>query len=264
MQNRIDGLFNSKGRNILSVFITAGFPKLEDTLKVIMALDKAEVDMIEIGIPFSDPLADGDTIQQSSRQALQNGMTLLRLFDQLMELRTITCKPVLLMGYLNSVIQYGVEQFYNDCSLCGIDGVILPDLPLTEFEAMHRSYSDKLNIHHVFLVSPDTSTTRVTYIDSLSKGFVYLVSSNSTTGQKAMSLDGIKKVMKNVSFRNPVLIGFGIKDAESYGMVTQIANGAIVGSEFIRRIKYSNDFLIDSKRFIEELKLKQDDHTISK
>lgn len=263
MQNRIDSLFNSKGRNVLSVFITAGFPKLKDTLKIVAALDKAEVDLIEIGIPFSDPLADGETIQQSSWQALQNGMTLVCLFEQLKGLRHITDKPVLLMGYLNSVIQFGIEQFYEKCFACGVDGVILPDLPINEFETEHKIFANKFNIHTVFLISPATSKVRIAYIDSVSKGFMYLVSSNSTTGQKAIGFEKINALLQEQTLKNPVLIGFGIKDAETFELASQKANGAIIGSEFIRRIKTSTDFVKDTKKFINEIKNKSYDYTVS-
>lgn len=262
MQNRIDKLFKEKGSNILSVFITAGYPNFGDTLSIIAALEKA--DMIEIGIPFSDPLADGETIQQSSEQALANGMTLVRLFEQLKSLRNITSKPVLLMGYLNSVLQYGVEKFYSDCSVCGIDGVILPDLPLHEFVNEHKYFTDKFNIHPVFLISPATSSERIKYIDSLSKGFVYLVSSNSTTGQKAVSFDEINSLMKNLSLHNPLLIGFGIKDAETFRQACQVANGAIIGSEYIRRIRHSTNISADTNQFINDIKPQTYDHSISK
>jgi tryptophan synthase alpha chain len=261
MQNRIDKLFEEKRGNILSIFITAGYPKLNDTLELVKALSKA--DMIEIGIPFSDPLADGETIQQSSQQALANGMNLSLLFEQLKGLRAITEKPVLLMGYLNSVINYGIEKFYGDCQATGIDGVILPDLPLQEYISEHKQYAEMYNVHAVFLISPATSAERIQQIDALSKGFVYLVSSNSTTGQTAIGFEQIGALVSSLNLKNPLLIGFGIKDAQTFKAVTQIANGAIIGSEYLRRIKDSGNFASDTEKFINEIKLQKHDYSIN-
>jgi len=261
MQNRIDKLFEEKRGNILSIFITGGFPKLNGTLELIKALNTA--DMIEIGIPFSDPLADGETIQQSSQQALDNGMNLSLLFEQLKGLRAITEKPVLLMGYLNSVINYGIDKFYGDCHATGIDGVILPDLPLQEYINEHKQYAEMYNVHAVFLISPATCAKRIQQIDALSKGFVYLVSSNSTTGQIAIGFEQISALVSSLSLKNPILIGFGIKDAQTFMAATQIANGVIIGSEYLRRIKDSTEFATDTEKFINEIKLQKHDHSIS-
>ena len=182
MQNRIDTLFERKQKDILSIFLTAGYPNLNDTLSVIKILDTTDVDLLEIGIPFSDPIADGPIIQQSSMTALNNGMTLKVLFEQLKSLRTISQLPMLLMGYLNSVMQYGVEEFYESCHATGIDGVILPDLPLDEFDKVHKALAEKYNIKVALIISPETPTERIKLIDEKSSGFLYLVSSNSTTG----------------------------------------------------------------------------------
>lgn len=267
MKNRIDQFFSEKNRNIVSIFITAGFPEKADTLKIITALDQANADMIEIGIPFSDPLADGETIQQSSTTALKNGMTLVTLFEQLKTVRNITQKPLLLMGYLNSVLQYGIHNFYRKCNECGIDGVILPDLPLEEFECEHKDIADKNGVHHVFLISPKTTLERIRYIDSKSKGFLYLLSSNSTTGKKAVGFDELREKideMKTLRLRNPILIGFGIKNAETFSKASELCNGAIIGSEFIRRIADTNDFNTTSQKLINELTSGNYDYSTTK
>lgn len=265
MLNRIDRLFKAKSQNIVSIYITAGFPQLNDTLNVLKALDKAEVDLVEVGIPFSDPLADGETIQRSSTIALENGMTLQLLFEQLKSLREISDKPVLIMGYLNSVLQFGIEEFYKNCRACGIDGVILPDLPLSEFEKRHKLFTDKYNIHPVFLISPLTDKKRIVQIDKLSKGFVYLVSSNSTTGKTEDPMkateQSIKEIMK-LKLKNKILIGFGINNAKTFDKACSMANGAIIGSEYIRRISNSSDIEKTTVEFIKEIKTSVYDHSI--
>lgn len=267
MKNRIDQLFLQKKKNIVSIFITAGFPEKYDTLKIISALELANADMIEIGIPFSDPLADGETIQQSNTIALKNGMTLVTLFEQLKTVRGLTQKPLLLMGYLNSVIQFGITEFYNKCSECGIDGVILPDLPLEEFEGEHEEIAFRNGIHHVFLISPKTSLERIKYIDSKTKGFLYLVSSNSTTGNKAVGFDELKEkmeAMEDLNLKNPILIGFGIKNADTFNQASELCNGAIIGSEYIRRIAHSNNFNTTTQDFINELTSSNYDYSTTK
>ena len=254
MQNRIDKLFEEKGSNVLSVFFTAGFPKLNDTISVLEALEHSDADMIEIGIPFSDPLADGPVIQNSSMTAIENGMNLNLLFQQLKNLRSATQKPVLLMGYLNSVIQFGVEKFYNACHEVGIDGIILPDLPLAEFEKSHKEFTTKLNIKVVFLISYDTKSERVKQLDEASGGFLYLLSSSSTTG-------GSKGVSKKLSLlpeiKKPVLIGFGIKGQKEFSEACEIANGAIIGTAFIELLSGSTNFKKDISEFTSKIKTKQ-------
>lgn len=265
MHNRIDKLFKTKASNIVSIYTTAGFPKLNDTLSVIKALDKAEVDLIEVGIPFSDPLADGETIQKSSTIALENGMTLKLLFEQLKNLREISEKPVILMGYLNSVLQYGIEEFYKQCNVCGIDGIILPDLPLGEFEKSHKQFTDKYNIHAVFLISPLTDKKRIVHIDKLSKGFVYLVSSNSTTGKTQDPMKATEQNIKEITklkLKNKILIGFGINNAKTFNQACSLANGAIIGSEYIRRISNSTNIEETTIEFIKEIKTGVYDHSI--
>jgi len=257
MQNRIDTLFERKEKNILSIFLTAGYPNLLDTLSIIKILDTTDVDLLEIGIPFSDPIADGPIIQQSSMKALNNGITLNVLFEKLHALRTITQLPILLMGYLNSVMQYGVERFYESCHMVGIDGVILPDLPLNEFDGIHKPLVEKYNIKVALIISPETPIKRIELIDSKSSGFLYLVSSNSTTGNfKATSLNLYEslKPITSLPLKNKILIGFGIKGQKEFSEACKIANGAIIGSSFVKLLENSTDFQKDIPEFISNIK----------
>lgn len=257
MQNRIDTLFERKEKNILSIFLTAGYPNLLDTLSIIKILDTTDVDLLEIGIPFSDPIADGPIIQQSSMTALNNGMTLNSLFEQLQTLRTITQLPILLMGYLNSVMQYGVERFYESCHLTGIDGVILPDLPLNEFDIIHKPLSEKYNIKVALIISPETPLKRIELIDSKSSGFLYLVSSNSTTGNFKTTSQHLYESLRPITslpLKNKILIGFGIKGQKEFSEACELANGAIIGSSFIQLLSHSNNFEKDIPEFISSIK----------
>ena len=260
MQNKIDILFKNKKENIVSIFFTAGYPNLGDTLSIVKILDTAKVDMLEIGIPFSDPIADGPIIQQSSMVALNNGITLKIIFEQLQSLKTVSNLPILLMGYLNSVMQYGVELFYKSCFEVGIDGVILPDLPLNEFEIFHKPFAEKYNVHVVFVISPETPLERIKLIDEKSSGFLYLVSSNSTTGNFKIKKNDLSQSLKEVTslqLKNPVLIGFGIKGAAEFKDACSISNGAIIGSSFINLLSNSKDLENDIPQFISNIK-----HTI--
>lgn len=257
MQNRIDTLFERKKENILSIFLTAGYPNLNDTLSAIKILVKTDVDLLEIGIPFSDPIADGPIIQQSSLTALNNGMTLNSLFEQLQTLRTFTQLPILLMGYLNSVMQYGVERFYESCHLTGIDGVILPDLPLIEFDTIHKPLAEKYNIKVALIISPETPLKRIELIDSKSSGFLYLVSSNSTTGNfKTTSLNLYEslKPITSLPLKNKILIGFGIKGQKEFSEACELANGAIIGSSFVQLLSHSTNLEKDIPEFISTIK----------
>ncbi len=263
MQNRIDTLFARKQKNVLSLFLTAGYPNLNDTLSIIKILDTTDVDLLEIGIPFSDPIADGPIIQHSSMTALNNGMTLKKLFQQLQSLRTITQLPILLMGYLNSVMQYGVEPFYESCHAIRIDGVILPDLPLDEFDKFHKAPAEKYNIKVALIISPETSTERVKLIDSKSTGFLYLVSSNSTTGNFKTETHNLFEPLKPITslpLKNKILIGFGIKGQKEFTEACKLANGAIIGSSFIKLLADSNELKKDIPEFIDHIKQK---HTIT-
>ncbi len=236
--NRINKLFQEKKNNILSIYFTAGFPKLDDTNVILNELSAAGADMIEIGIPFSDPLADGPTIQHSSEVALKNGMTLKLLFEQL---STANCQlPTLLMGYLNPVLQFGVENFCKKAKELGISGVILPDLPMDEYLKDYKSIFDKYNLKNIFLITPQTSGKRIRYIDDNSDGFIYMVSSSSTTGVKeGIDTDKEKyfKRIKEMNLKNPIVVGFGIGNKKSFQKACEYANGAIIGSAFIKHLE---------------------------
>jgi tryptophan synthase alpha chain len=237
--NRIDMSFQQNKNNLLSIYFTAGFPNLNDTLSIIKHLDEAGVDIVEIGFPFSDPLADGPVIQQSSGQAIQNGMTLSVLFEQLKEVRQYTQLPLILMGYLNPILQFGEKEFFTKCRETDIDGVILPDMPLDYFEHKLKTMVEENNIANILLITPETSIERIHQIDNLSKGFVYMVSSNSITGgNKTMDLqtDYFNRI-KGMNLKNPTIIGFGIKDKETYENACKYSNGAIIGTAFIQHLK---------------------------
>jgi len=259
MQNRIDKLFSKKKENILSVFLTAGFPKLNDTLSLVKSLSDSGADMIEVGIPFSDPVADGPVIQQSSQAALENGMNLKLIFEQLKDLRKETSIPVLLMGYLNPVLKFGLKEFYKKCAETGIDGLIIPDLPLEEYLSDHKVLADQHNIHMVFLVSPGTKPERIKLIDQYSRGFIYVVSSNATTGTgngiPEATISKIKE-MKNLKLKNPLVMGFGIKGHKEFTEACKLVNGAIVGSSFIQLLTVSPEPLMHIPEFISNIKLK--------
>jgi tryptophan synthase alpha chain len=237
--NRIEKLFQYKKQNILSIYFTAGYPAFNDTLRTIQELDKAGVDMIEIGMPFSDPVADGPVIQRSSEKALSNGMTIKLLFKQLAWVREITDLPLILMGYINPVFKFGMENFLHKCQKVGIDGIIIPDLPVEEYRASYEALFKKYNIFNIFLISPQTPDERITYLDSISKGFLYMVSSSATTGAinnfNESQMTYFKKV-NDLNLKTPRLIGFGISNNETFIQACSFANGAIIGSSFIRAL----------------------------
>lgn len=254
--NRIDQLFASKQTGILNIYCTAGFPALEDTLPVMTALQAHGADMIELGMPFSDPLADGPVIQDSSTRALQNGMSLKKLFSQLKDFRKNIHVPVILMGYLNPVMQFGIEHFLQQCAATGVDGLILPDLPMQEYEQEYRPLFEKYGLHLIFLVTPETSEARIRQIDALSKGFVYAVSSSSTTG-KDKDMKGQQAYferLKALQLKNPVLIGFGIKDKPTFDAACAYSNGAIIGTAFIKAVESAKDLDGAIKQFIASVK----------
>lgn len=238
--NKIDRLFKEKNNHILSIYFTAGFPQLQDTVPVLQELEANGVDMIEVGMPFSDPLADGPTIQQTSEVALKNGMTIRLLFEQLSKANLKQSKAaILLMGYLNPVLQYGIERFCKDAAELGVDGVILPDLPMQEYLDEYRTVFEKYGLKNVFLVTPQTSEARVRFIDEHSNGFIYMVSSSSTTGVKEgiqISQETYFKRIKSMNLKNPTLIGFGISDAQTFEKACEYANGAIIGSAFVKAL----------------------------
>ncbi len=256
--NRIQGLFSRKKENILSIYFTAGFPNLNDTSLIIAELEKSGADMIEVGIPFSDPLADGPVIQHSSEVALKNGMSLKLLFDQLSKSAIKNSKSaILLMGYLNPVLQYGIENFCKKAKECGIDGVILPDLPLSEYVNEYKSVFEKYGILNIFLITPQTSESRIRMIDEYSNGFIYMVSSASTTGGNKDMDDKTEKYFQrilNMKLKNPLMIGFGISNKESFEKACGYANGAIIGSAFIKAIEKSKDLEKDIPGFVKGIK----------
>jgi tryptophan synthase alpha chain len=253
--SRIAELFRNKSKNILNVYCTAGFPKLDSTQPLMKALQENGADIIELGIPYSDPLADGPVIQQSSSVALQNGMTIQTLFRQLRNFRKEIHLPVILMGYMNPVLQYGFERFCAEASAIGIDGLILPDLPVNEFETEYRSVINKYGLDFIFLVTPETPEERVKKLDQLSTGFLYAVSSSSTTGS-GNKMDGLKDYLKklhDLDLTNPVLVGFGITDKTSFETVCGFANGAIIGSAFIKTIGNTEDPALAAAGFLRSI-----------
>jgi tryptophan synthase alpha chain len=250
--NRIDQLFSTKGQNILSIYFTAGYPALNDTLTVLEALQQSGADMVELGMPFSDPLADGPVIQESSTRAIANGMRVSVLFEQLKGFRDRISIPVILMGYINPVLQYGVENFCRDCAATGVDGLILPDLPMDEYENEYRPLFEKYGLHLIFLVTPETSEARIRKIDGLSKGFVYAVSSSSTTGKNKDigTQEAYFARLKAMHLQNPVLIGFNIRDKASFQAACASSSGAIIGSAFVKAIENSGNLQADITGFV--------------
>lgn len=244
MNNRITQLFENKNKNILSIYFTAGFPHLNDTCEIIRELESDGVDLIEIGIPFSDPMADGPTIQESGTIALRNGMTLSLLFDQLKDIRKNTAIPLIMMGYLNPIMQYGFEDFCRKCKEIGIDGAIIPDLPFKDYMEEYKPIAEKYGIKIIMLITPETSVERVRLIDEHTDGFIYMVSSAATTGAQK-SFDEQKqayfKKINGLNLHNPLLIGFGISNKATLVVAQENSNGAIIGSKFISLLKDSAD-----------------------
>jgi tryptophan synthase alpha chain len=252
MMNRIDELFAAKKKNVLNVYCTAGYPNLNSTIEVLTALQQNGADMIEIGMPYSDPLADGPVIQHSSMIALENGMSITTLFEQLKSLRPTIQVPVILMGYMNPILQFGIEKFCAAAEAAGVDGIILPDLPMYEFETIYQQLFQQHNLKFIFLVTPETSEERVRKIDSLSSGFLYAVSSSSTTGSnKVISDQSVYfKKLHDMQLGNPVLVGFGIKDKPTFQSACAYTNGAIIGSAYIKALENSNDIASTTKEFL--------------
>jgi tryptophan synthase alpha chain len=254
--NRLAALLAQKA-NLLNIYFTAGFPQLADTVTILESLAQAGADVIEIGMPYSDPLADGPTIQQSSQRAIDNGMTLRLLFEQLRGIRARVQTPLILMGYLNPVLQFGIEAFCQAAAEVGVDGLILPDLPLAEYEAEYRPVFKRYGLSNIFLVTPQTSEARIRRIDALSDSFIYLVSSASTTGAKAgLSDDQLAyfERIRAMQLRTPQLIGFGIADRASFERACAHARGAIIGSAFIKLLAASQNLPADIGRFVREVK----------
>lgn len=263
MENRINQLFKEKQSNILSVYFTAGFPQLNDTKEIIVELEKSGADLIEIGIPFSDPVADGPTIQKSSDRALKNGISLKLLFEQLKDIRQNVKLPLILMGYFNNVLQYGVEEFCRKANEIGIDGIILPDLPLEVYESEYRTYFEQNNLRNIFLITPQTGDERIRKIDKLSNGFIYMVSSSSTTGEKSSVTEQQEAYFKRIqemSLKNPRLVGFGISNNTTFVNSCRYSNGAIVGSAFIKALSNDGAIAKKVKEFIDFIRLPEASH----
>ena len=255
--NRIDKVFKEKKDHILSVYFTAGYPQLEDTTKIMEHLQAAGADLIEIGIPFSDPMADGPTIQDSNQVALKNGMNVNILFQQLKDIRKKIEIPVILMGYFNPVMQYGIERFCSECEKIGIDGLIIPDLPMIDYLELYKNKFDQFGLYNIFLITPQTSDDRIRLIDNNSKGFIYAVSSASITGVKkeitSTQIDYFQR-LQDLKLNNPFLIGFGISDRSTFSKASRYASGAIIGSAFIKVLQKSNQLEKDIVAFIKSIK----------
>ena len=250
--SRIQKLFSEKKKDILNVYCTAGYPHLDDTLKVLSSLQKYGADMVEVGMPYSDPLADGPVIQQSSTIALQNGMTIQKLFEQLKDFRKDVDVPVILMGYMNPVLQYGFEKFCEQAAALGIDGLILPDLPIYEFENEYGTVIKKYGLDFIFLVTPETSEERIRQIDALSTGFIYAVSSSSTTGsdKEIGQQENYFLRLQKMNLKNPILVGFGIKDKRTFQQACKYSSGAIIGSAYIQALQNAGDLESATEQFL--------------
>jgi len=256
--NRIDELFSRKQKRVLNVYCTAGYPQLDSTVPIMESLQKHGADLIELGMPYSDPLADGPVIQASGSQAIANGMGIDVLFGQLKNMRNTVNVPVVLMGYMNPVLQYGFEKFCASAASVGIDGLILPDLPIFEYDAEYGDIMKKHGLHFIFLITPETSNERIQQLDARSTGFLYAVSSSSTTGtdKSFSSLAPYFEKLNKLNIKNPILIGFGIKDKASFDEACQYANGAIIGSAFIKALEGHADVDRATKDFLDGVLVK--------
>ena len=246
--NRIDQKFR-ENKKLLSIYFSAGFPNLEDTVPILKKLQTAGVDMVEIGLPFSDPLADGPTIQASSSQAILNGMTTEKLFSQLEGIRKHIEIPLVLMGYFNPMMQYGIEKFCSRCETIGIDGIIIPDLPVDVYHENYKALFDKHGLYNMFLITPQTSEARIKYIDKVSNGFIYMVSSASVTGAKSTFGNTQTEYFKRIAtlkLKTPTVIGFGISNQETYKIACDQSRGAIIGSAFIQFLEKEGEEKIGS------------------
>ena len=263
--SRITELFKRKCERVVNIYCTAGYPQLDSTLKIMKALQDNGADMIELGMPYSDPLADGPVIQHSSTIAIANGMTIKRLFEQLKDFRKNPpptggdlgglILPVILMGYMNPILQYGFEKFCADAAAVGIDGLILPDLPEYEFETEYGAIIKKYGLDFIFLVTPETSEERIRKLDELSTGFLYAVSSSSTTGsdKNMTDVNSYLQKLKSLQLRNSILVGFGIKDKQTFDAACEYANGAIIGSAFVKALERAKDEEISVKQFLKSI-----------
>ena len=254
--NRLNQLFDKKKDNLLSIYYTAGYPEIGTTLAIAEALEKAEVDFLEIGFPYSDPVADGPVIQHSSEKALENGMTLNLLFEELKDLRKHVSIPVMLMGYVNPIVQYGVEHFCKKAAEVGVDGIIVPDLPMYEYEKLYAGFFKDNDLSNIFMVTPQTSEERIRKIDELSNSFIYLLSSSTITGanlQISNAIEDYYKRIKAMHLKSPVIFGFGIKDKASFEKACEYANGAIVGTAFVKHLGTA-DYLEKIPGFVKSIR----------
>jgi tryptophan synthase alpha chain len=251
--SRIKELFAKKNSRVLNVYCTAGYPQLDSTPEVMKALQASGADLIELGMPYSDPLADGPVIQASSSQALHNGMTITTLFNQLKEFRKDISVPVVLMGYVNPLLQYGIEKFCAKAAEVGIDGLIIPDIPMYEYEKEYKAIIESHALDFIFLVTPETSEERIRKLDALSSGFLYAVSSSSLTGSdKDFSpVEGYLQQLQKMNLKNPILVGFGIKDKATFDTACKYASGAIIGSAYIKALEGTVSIGETTKEFIE-------------
>ncbi len=252
---RLKELFDRKKNKVLNMYCTAGYPKPDSTLAVMKALQDNGADLIELGMPYSDPLADGPVIQASGNIALEGGMTIKKLFQQLENFRQAIHLPVLLMGYMNPVLQYGFEKFCKEAARVGVDGLILPDLPMYEFDAEYGDIIKKNNLDFVFLVTPETSEERIKELDKRSTGFLYAVSSSSTTGtdKNFVSVSTYLQKLENLHLSNPILVGFGIKDKQSFDDACAHSNGAIIGTAYIKALENTDDVTASTKDFLQKV-----------
>jgi tryptophan synthase alpha chain len=254
--NRLQNLFNTKKQNLLSIYFTAGYPDLSNTVELIQILEQAGVDFIELGFPYSDPVADGPIIQNSSQKALEHGMNLHLLFEQLKDLRKHVTIPILLMGYVNPIVQFGVENFCKTAAEVGVDGIIVPDLPMYEYENLYAEHFKEHNLSNIFMVTPQTSEERIRKIDSLSNSFIYLLSSSSITGVSLNVSTGIEdyyKRVKAMNLKNPTIIGFGITNNATFTKACEYAAGAIIGSAFVK-FQGENDYISRIASFINTIR----------
>lgn len=253
--NRLEELFQRKKEQILNVYCTAGYPQPDSTITVMKALQEHGADLIELGMPYSDPLADGPVIQESGAKAIANGMSIEMLFQQLKDFRKEIYVPVILMGYMNPVLQFGFEKFCQYCADAPIDGLILPDLPEYEYETEYGAIMQRYGLDFIFLVTPETSAARIRKLDSLSRGFLYAVSSSSITGSdKDFSpVETYLQRLQQMQLKNPVLVGFGIKDKTTFNMACKHANGAIIGSAYIKALEHTTDINESTKTFLHQI-----------
>lgn len=253
--NKLDECFAAGGKPILNIYCTAGFPEVDSLPSMILSLEESGVDIVEVGMPYSDPIADGPTIQQSNMIALANGITIQKILEQINSIKENVQIPLILMGYLNPVLQYGIESFCKDAAAAGVSGIILPDLPMEEFETKFQKLFKQYNLHFILLVTPQTSEKRIKKADKLSGGFIYAVSSSATTGNTGdiQTQEHYFKKLQKLGLKNPVLIGFGIHNREGFLYANKFSSGAIIGSAFIKALMVEGDIKKNSQSFVESI-----------